>query len=165
MSDDETLFQLSPDLEECCHQAQIAFEKWRRQHARALPDAALIEHVGATSVPGCETKGDLDIAVRVSKQDFPAALKHLDKTHQANDRSTRREGFAAFSAQGYALDVGVQLVVVGDALDQFSAFRDALNADKVLVARYNALKRAYRGRKTVSYREAKAEFIKTVLGR
>jgi GrpB-like predicted nucleotidyltransferase (UPF0157 family) len=55
-------------------------------------------------------------------------------------------------------------VVVGDTLDQFSAFRDALNADKVLVARYNALKRAYRGRKTASYREAKAEFIKTVLG-
>lgn len=164
MSDDSTLFQLSPDLEECRRQAQVAFEKWRRQHARALPAEALIEHVGATAVPGCETKGDLDVAVRVSKDDFPAALKHLDKTHQANDRSARRDGFAAFSAPGYALEVGVQLVVVGDTLDQFSAFRDALNADKVLVARYNALKRAYRGRSMAQYRDAKAEFIKTVLG-
>lgn len=164
MADDDTLFQLTPDLEECGRQAQLAFDKWRRQHARALPDAALIEHVGATSVPGCETKGDLDIAVRVSKADFPAALEYLDKTHQANDSSARREGFAAFVAAGYALEVGVQLVVVGDTLDTFSAFRDALNADKVLVARYNALKRAYRGRRNVRYREAKAEFINTVLG-
>ncbi|WP_286800750.1 GrpB family protein [Oceanicaulis sp. UBA2681] len=164
MSDDETLFQLSPDLDECRRQAQIAFEKWCRQHARALPAEALIEHVGATAVPGCETKGDLDVAVRVASADFPAALAYLDSSHQSNVRSARREGFAAFIATGYALEVGVQLVVRGDKLDQFSAFRDALIADKVLVARYNALKRAYRGRSMAQYRDAKAEFIKTVLG-
>lgn len=164
MSDDSTLFQLTPDLDECRRQAQVAFEKWCRQHTRALPAEALIEHVGATAVPGCETKGDLDILIRVPDDDFQTARTYLDWTHKANGGSARRPGLSAFLASGYALEVGVQLVTIGDALDRFTDFRDALIADRALLARYNALKRAYRGRSMAQYREAKSDFIQMVLG-
>lgn len=163
MSEDAAVFQLSPDCEDARRRALAAFETWRRHHARRLPQSAQIEHVGATSIEGCETKGDLDIAVRVAEDDFRAACEYLDQTHTPNGRSTRRDGFAAFVARGYALDVGVQLVVVGDTLDQFQAFRDALIADRALLARYNALKRAYRGREMAEYRDAKAAFIRSIL--
>lgn len=164
MAEDAAVFQLSPDPDDARRRALAAFETWRRQHGRQLPRSAQIDHVGATSIEGCETKGDLDIAIRVPEDDFMAARDYLDRTHKPNSRSSRRKGFAAFDAPGYALDVGVQLVVIGDELDRFQAFRDALIEDRALLARYNALKRAYRGREMGLYRQAKSDFIQTVLG-
>ncbi len=38
-----------------------------------LPTSADIRHIGATTVWGCLTKGDLDVVVRVSLGDFPEA--------------------------------------------------------------------------------------------
>lgn len=163
MSDDAAVFQLSPDPEDARRRAQAAFETWRRQHGRQLPRTAEIEHVGSTAIEGCETKGDLDIAVRVPEDSFEAARDYLDRTHKPNSRSARRKGFAAFEAPGYVLDVGVQLVIAGDEQDRFSAFRDALKGDRALLARYNALKRAYRGREMAQYREAKSAFIRNIL--
>ena len=165
MPDDTAVFQLSPDPDDARRRAVAAFETWRRQHERQLPRSVQIEHVGATSIEGCETRGDLDIAVRVSEDDFAAARDYLDRTHKPNSRSARRKGFAAFNAPGYALDVGVQLVAIGDELDRFQAFRDALIQDRALLARYNALKRAYRGREMAEYRDAKAAFIRSILAR
>jgi len=164
MSEDAAVFQLSPDPDDARRRALAAFETWRRQHGRQLPRSAQVDHVGATSIEGCETKGDLDIAVRVPEDDFMAARDYLDRTHKPNARSARRKGFAAFNAPGYGMDVGVQLVVIGDELDRFQAFRDALIEARALLARYNALKRAYRGREMGLYREAKSDFIRTVLG-
>ena len=102
--------------------------------------------------------------MRVPEDDFSAARDYLDRTHKPNPRTARRKGFAVFQAPGYALDVSVQLVVTGDELDRLTDFRDALLADRSLLARYNALKRAYRGREMARYREAKAAFVRTVLG-
>ena len=163
MSDDAAVFQLSPDPDDARRRAEAAFETWRRQHGRQLPRSAEIDHVGATSIEGCETKGDLDIAVRVSEEDFAPARDYLDRTHKPSPRTPRRKGYAAFNAPGYALDVSVQLVVMGDELDRFQAFRDSLNEDRALLARYNALKRAYRGREMARYREAKSAFIRSII--
>lgn len=120
--------------------------------------------MGATAIEGCETKGDLDILIRVRDDDFLTARAYLDRTHKANDGWERRPGFSAFLAPGYALEVGVQLVTLDDPLDRFTDFRDALIADRALLARYNALKRAYRGRPMAQYREAKSDFVRMVLG-
>ncbi|RZK79230.1 MAG: hypothetical protein EOO66_30345, partial [Methylobacterium sp.] len=38
-----------------------------------LPLETEILHVGATAIPGCLTKGDLDIVVRVERQAFAIA--------------------------------------------------------------------------------------------
>ncbi|WP_306017289.1 GrpB family protein [Oceanicaulis sp. MMSF_3324] len=163
MSDDSALFLLSPDPEDARQRALAAFETWRRQHARQLPRSAEALHVGATAIEGCETKGDLDIAVRVPEEDFEAARDYLDRTHTPNPRSARRKGFVAYLAPGYAMEVDVKLVVNGDEFDRFTDFRDALLADKALLARYNALKRAYRGREMERYRDAKGAFIRDIL--
>lgn len=163
MSDDAAVFQLSPDPDDARRRAQAAFETWRRQHGRQLPRSVEIEHVGSTAIEGCETQGDLDIAVRAPEDDFVAARDYLDRTHKPDSRAVRSKGFAAYHAPGYVLDVGVKLVIAGDEQDRFSAFRDALNTDRALLARYNALKRAYRGREMARYREAKSAFIRDIL--
>lgn len=163
MGEDAAVFQLSPDPADARRRAEAAFETWRRQHGRQLPRTARIDHVGSTAIEGCETRGDLDIAVRVPEDAFGAARDYLDRTHAADTQAARRKGYAAFTAPGYALEVGVQLVVMGDEQDRLLDFRDALTSDRALLARYNALKRAYRGREMARYREAKAAFIGDIL--
>ncbi|MGY2049466.1 GrpB family protein [Methylobacterium sp. JK268] len=143
--------------------ADRAFASLRRRLGTVLPPGAGIEHVGATAVPGCETKGDLDLVVRVSAGEFAAADAALARLFPRNTGSVRTEDFSAFADEAYRPPLGVQLVVQGSALDDFTGFRDRLRAEPALVARYNALKRAHDGAPMDTYREAKAAFIDAVL--
>ena len=135
----------------------------RDQLESVLPPGAMIEHVGATAVPGCETKGDLDIAIRVPADDFAACRALLSERYADNPGSIRTSSFAAFVDEAARPPLGIQLVVVGSEFDVFSAFRDRLVADPALVLRYNALKRSYQGRSADDYRRAKGEFMDAVL--
>ena len=103
-------------------------------------------HVGATAVPGCLTKGDLDVVVRVEPADFAAAEARLAGRFGRNAGSVRTEDFAAFAEAGRSPPLGIQLTVKGGALDIFHAFAAALRGDPALVRRYNALKLRFRGR-------------------
>lgn len=143
--------------------AEAAFKAWCEAHLPDLPPSADVQHVGATAIPGCATKGDLDIAVRVDPDEFPDALKVLEPGHRPNLKSVRDDSFAAFEAAGYAAPLGVQLVVKGSRLDIFTAFRDALLADPQLVERYNALKARHEGEDMALYRNAKSGFVRQVL--
>lgn len=143
--------------------ADRAFVRLRDGLAAMLPRASGIEHVGATAVPGCETKGDLDVVVRVAPGDFAAADAALSGMFERNLGSDLTEGFAAFKDDGVRPPLGVQLVVRGAPQDVFVRFRDLLRADPGLVARYNALKRRYDGVDMDDYRAAKSAFIETLL--
>ncbi|AWN38105.1 GrpB family protein [Methylobacterium radiodurans] len=144
--------------------ARIQFARVRAELRARLPAEAEIEHVGATAVPGCLGKGDLDIAVRVPSGCFAVCLAQLGQRYAGNPGSVRTTDFAAFIDEAADPPLGIQLVVLGSVLDVFVRFRHRLHAEPGLVVRYNALKRAHAGRCMAAYRAAKSDFIAAVLG-
>lgn len=143
--------------------AELSFVAWRAALAPILPAGAEIEHVGATSVPGCVTKGDLDILVRVTQASFKAADEALAARLARNLGSVRTEFFAAFADERASPPLGVQLVVRGSALDDFVAFRDLLQSSPPTLAAYNVLKSRHEAASMETYRAAKDEFIERAL--
>ncbi|MCP2680285.1 GrpB family protein [Maricaulaceae bacterium NA33B04] len=154
----EERFRLA-NTEAAHRRAADAFEIWLERFGNTLPLEAQCDHVGATSVPGALTKGDLDIAVRVPEEAFAATRDSLDQTHTQNLKSVRNERFAAYEAEGFACPVGVQLVVKGSRLDVFETYRRMLIDNPVLLAAYNDLKQRFDGLPMDEYRAAKSRFI------
>jgi GrpB-like predicted nucleotidyltransferase (UPF0157 family) len=132
---------------------------------RGLLPGADIQHVGSTAVPGSLTKGDLDIQVRVEEDAFDAAEVLLAARFERNPGSVRTPAFASFKDDSARPPLGVQLTTKGSEFDFFVRARDRFLADPALVARYNAIKRAFDGRSMAAYREAKAELFEELLGR
>jgi GrpB-like predicted nucleotidyltransferase (UPF0157 family) len=106
---------------------------------RLMPDAE-VEHVGSTAVPGALTKGDVDLLVRVRRDDFPVAVEALGGVYAVHQPQNWTACLASFvDAEATEPPVGVQLVVAGSADDAlFVAFRDALIADAALLAEYTS---------------------------
>ncbi|QUN29323.1 GrpB family protein [Cupriavidus sp. KK10] len=144
--------------------AERMFQTLRAELAAILPSDAVIEHVGATAVSGCLTKGDLDISVQVSPEAFAAADRALSRVFERNLGSVCTDRFSAFKRDHIQPPIGVQLVVRGAPLDVFVRFRDRLREDPKLTERYNALKRSHEGAEMNTYRAAKSAFIASVLG-
>jgi GrpB-like predicted nucleotidyltransferase (UPF0157 family) len=134
----------------------------RRAELEGLLPGARIEHVGSTAVPGSLTKGDLDICVIVSGEEFERASRVLAESvrvHQPENWSPTLASFTAPSEDG--IDVGVQLVPAGSADElHFVGWRDRLRADPELRARYDELKRSHQGDGIDAYRAAKERLIR-----
>ena len=128
-----------------------------------LPHAE-IEHVGSTAVPGCLTKGDIDVLVRVTRPDFGASMLALD---QMLTRSTRNERTDEYAEYDYAFDgiaASVQLVVAGSGLDNhFHGLKAILTSDEEALAKFNVLKTRCAGGSMTAYRGAKANLIESFL--
>lgn len=151
-------FNLRPH-DEAERLASDAFNAFVRAWQCNLPASAVIEHVGATAVPGCLTKGDLDICIRIASIDFEAADQLLAQKFERNFGSVRDGTFSAFKNDDQNPPLGVQLVAMGSDLDFFVAFRDRLRENEGLLSSYNDLKQRYEGRDMDDYRNANADFI------
>jgi GrpB-like predicted nucleotidyltransferase (UPF0157 family) len=138
--------------------ARRAYDEHRRTLGALLPRAQ-IEHVGSTAVPGSVTKGDLDICVIVEPAEFSEADALLAGCCTRNHGSIHTTSFAAFIADGSAIDVGIQLVAAGSEWDTFVLWRDLLRSDPALRHAYDELKRRYDGGPMDEYRAAKSAFI------
>jgi GrpB-like predicted nucleotidyltransferase (UPF0157 family) len=156
-------FWLVDDPAAAAVHAEILFESIRSTLRPLLPLDASIEHIGATAIPGCETKGDLDLVIRVSAGSFSLCRSVLSERYAANTGSVRTEAFAAFEDSTAPMPLGIQLVVVGSEFDGFLGFRDRLKADASLVQQYNVLKRAFHSKAHEQYRAAKAAFIESTM--
>jgi GrpB-like predicted nucleotidyltransferase (UPF0157 family) len=143
--------------------AQQLFEAVSRSLAGILPPTADIRHVGATAVPGCLTKGDLDIVVRVTAEDFKAADTALALRYARNDGSVRSTDFSALEDASDHPHLGIQLTAIDSPFDSFHLFAEALRQSPQLVDKYNALKRAHDGGDMSVYRAAKDAFVEKVL--
>lgn len=143
--------------------AAALYDRIQRELRPILPASADIRHVGATAIPGCLTKGDLDLVVRVEAADFPLAEACLAARFGRNTGSVRTDDFAAFADDALAL--GIQLTAKDGRFDTFHRFTAALQADALLVERYNALKRRCAGGSMAAYRAEKAAFIEEVVNR
>ena len=141
-----------------------AFDSHRRQIIQLMPGSE-VEHVGSTAVPGALTKGDVDLLVRVSSDQFGRAVKALGDVYSVHQPDEWTPRYASFVAPGEKdPPVGVQVAVAGSQEDRFfGPFRDALIADPELLAEYNALKRRLDGAEYERYTDAKAEFVERTL--
>ena len=146
--------------------AAATFDEHRERILGLLPEAE-VEHVGATSVPGALTKGDVDLLVRLEPARFAGGVAALGNLYSVHQRENWTPTYASFADGGGAdPPVGVQVAVAGSADDlMFGAFRDHLIGDPAALAAYNALKRRHDGGEYERYTEAKAEFIERALAR
>jgi GrpB-like predicted nucleotidyltransferase (UPF0157 family) len=159
----EPLFLLHPNDPEARLAADRLFKQIEAELRSLLTQRADIRHIGATAVPGCVTKGDLDVVVRVPAEKFAATDRLLATRFARNLGSKRTATFAAFADDNSVPHLGVQLTTVGGEDDYFHVFVDRLLRDPELVARYNALKTIWDGKPMDDYRAAKSVFITTVL--
>jgi len=151
------------DPERAREEAQQLFEAVSQSLAAVLPRDADVRHVGATALPGCLTKGDLDIVVRVSAKDFTDADSVLASRFARNSGSIRTESFSAFEDALSRPHLGIQLVAIDGPFDFFHQFTEALRGSPQLLEEYNALKRSYEGADMALYRTGKDAFVERVL--
>ena len=156
-------FHLHADPEAARAQATALFLSVMPGLAAMLPRSAEITHVGSTACPGLETRGDLDILVRVPPDRFPEAEAALAGAFARNTGSIRTGDFVAFEMTGTSMPVGIQLAAKGGAFDHFHLFAAALSAHPALVDGFNEIKRLFDGQAMADYRAAKALFINAVL--
>src|SRR3954464_2583326 len=90
--------------------------QYHSREIRLLVPSATVEHIGATSIPGALTKGDVDLLVRVPAEAFLAAAEALGRRY-----TTVASGPASASFEEEAegeLPLGVQLVTAGSPEDE-----------------------------------------------
>ena len=150
--------------EACQASAQAAFEAVSRELALLLPDAQ-VQHMGATSVPGSWSKGDVDLAVLVAPAMLEASVLRLQAAGYRIEADTlRTPELCMLRAPRTDLDLALQVLAHGSALARdFLRFRDALLASPALVANYNAIKAEHASAGMQAYRAAKSRFIAQVL--
>jgi GrpB-like predicted nucleotidyltransferase (UPF0157 family) len=143
--------------------ADSAFLAQRGRIVSLLPNST-VQHVGATSIPGSLTKGDVDLLVGVDQTEFLEAVDALAAVYERHQLENWTSTYASFKDEAGPLPVGVQLVVGGSPEEQhFLEFRDLLCRDARLLDQYNRLKRNHDGVDPDSYVIAKAAFIENVL--
>ncbi len=147
-------------------QAQRSFRVVAKILLARLPYAE-IEHVGSTAIPGCLTKGDLDVLVRVSGPDFERAALTLDGMPLAP--STRNERTAEYAEYDYSdggISAAVQLAVAGSHLDDcFHGLKALLKSNPAALTAYNSLKAAHNGGGMATYREEKEPLIESLVAK
>lgn len=159
MTDDAGLLSLLDDPAS----AQRSFARIAADVSSILP-AAEVEHVGATAVAGCLTKGDIDVLVRVTREDFPSAMSILDATLQRSVRNDPTGEYVEYDFDRAGCRGAIQLVGAGSWHDRrFRRFKSVLGSDDAAIARYNELKRYHEGLSMTDYRIAKAAFIDALL--
>lgn len=128
-----------------------------------LPNSR-VEHVGASAIPGAISKGDLDIFVGVTQDDFLKAIELIKRVGFKEKLDTlRTDSLCMMTSSAYNEDVALQLVANGSEHENFLEFRDKLRSNPDLVSRYNQLKFDCKGLPHHRYRDVKSAFIESVL--
>lgn len=143
--------------------AEASFIAIKDSLRAVLPDAR-IEHVGASSIPGAISKGDLDICVIVERAHFAAYLDQiLALGYQVKTDTLRTDQLCMLIPITPDDDHAIQLIEAGSKFQFFITFRDALRIDPNAVYRYNEVKRRAADQSEQEYRRAKSAFIVEVL--
>lgn len=142
--------------------AEKLFKKHFKLIKEILPEAE-IYHVGSTAVQGSLTKGDVDLQVRVTQEDFSKAKESLMTLYCINTGSDQTSFFCAFEEDRDILPVGVQLTVIGSSVDHFVKVTQFFNQNPSYIKAYNALKLKFEGRDMQDYRNEKSLFIEEIL--
>lgn len=148
-------FKLSSNFK---NKADRLFDNQREKLEKLFPTAD-IQHIGGTAIPNLLTKGDLDINIRVNKNDFLFAIRELKKIYEINQPNNWNENYASFKDDSLELTLGVQITVIDSFNDCFIKQRDVLLGNPKLVEEFNRLKISFEGKSMEDYRKAKSEFL------
>lgn len=119
-----------------------------------------IEHIGGTSIKGSVTKGDLDINVRVAKEDLSLSVEILKKIYEINQPKNWTENYTSFKDD--SRDLGIQLTVLDSQDDVFVRQRDFLNSNPEKVSELNKIKMSFDGKNMTDYRKEKGKFFESI---
>ena len=146
-------FIKTPDIAE---QINSLFESEKKRLLEFIPSVD-IQHIGGTSIPDSISKGDLDINVRVKKEDFNGTVKRLQNIYEINQPENWTNGFASFKDD--LRDLGVQVTTIGGLEDYFIAQRDYLRNHPKVLEELNILKQKFEGKDMDEYRHEKSRFF------
>jgi len=135
------------------------FESYKEKIIGAIPYSE-VEHVGASSYPGVETKGDLDIQIRVEKEDFQNTVSILSEIFTSRYHDLWTDEFALFGDPVQEIKIDIMLTAKESAYDSFYKFRDAMIDNPPLRKRYIDLKKKYPDFLSDEYRIAKDIFFR-----
>ena len=127
-----------------------------------LPREAEVWEVGSTAIAGAIGKQDVDLLVRVPRAAFAATRAALDQAFPKNPDQMSNDVYQGYCVPS-ALDIAIQCTEKDGPYDNFLDFLEALRRSPERVEAYNALKRAWDGRRMEEYRAAKALFIEETL--
>ncbi|MBU0799696.1 MAG: GrpB family protein [Alphaproteobacteria bacterium] len=157
---DKFTLMTGEDLTQAARRTFFAFKDF---WAPKFPDGAKIEHVGASAIPGCLTRGNVDVCVIVKPEMFDDVREKLAGTYDVDIDVEAGDDFAAFVDPACRPPLQVQLVVRDSGMDIFVPFRDAMVQDPAIVTAYNVLKKEMVGKPMLEYRSAQDAFITYVL--
>ena len=139
------------------------YEKIAEEVRQLLPNAR-VEHIGASSIPGAVSKGDLDVFVGVDAERVEKAVKELEKNgYRVKSNTLRNESLCMLEIDSFEYPVALQVVANGSQFEMFLKFRDALRDSEVLLKEYNQMKELCEGMSENYYKSHKSEFIENVL--
>lgn len=140
------------------------FKELENSISELLP-LARIEHVGASSVKGCISKGDLDILVAVDQNQFEDSLKQIKSLGFYEKKETLRtnELCMLVTKMYEGQDVAIQLIVNGSNFENFLHFREVLQSSEEVLSQYNELKKSSIDMDQEEYRIRKNNFISSIL--
>ena len=138
----------------------ILYYEIRKQILSVCSNIEII-HIGSTAIPGLQTKGDLDINVRVQKIDFWDVINiikntgyyELDGTLQ-NDDLRHLKPIKTFN-----IDTAIQVTTIGSEYDTFVLFNEILLANKNALKDYSNIKKLYGVVSDDEYRNKKSVII------
>ncbi|TVP09288.1 GrpB family protein [Shewanella sp. KCT] len=138
---------------------------WYKSQIEKLVNGALVEHIGASSIPKAISKGDLDIFVGVPNIELESTVRVLKKLGFQEKADTLRTSELCMLESTSDNDVALQVVANGSEFECFLEFRDKLRANEMLVQRYNELKMSCEGLPQEEYRKMKSFFVEYVLAK
>lgn len=123
-----------------------------------------VKHIGSSAIKGAISKGDLDILVRVEKDDFEETICKIQALgFEIKQDTFRSDTLCMLVTDEFDEDVAIQLIAKGSKFEDFVRFRDIMNANPALVEEYNRLKLAAEGLPEDVYRARKSDFIESLL--
>jgi GrpB-like predicted nucleotidyltransferase (UPF0157 family) len=127
---------------------------------QALFPNLLTEHVGGTAIPGAITKGDLDIQVRVTSEDFKKVCEVLKEFYHVNHPELWNDELAIFHRKDHpVIPMSIMVTVIDSPYDEYALTRDVLKNNLELLKKYNQIKLSYVNKDETEYSIAKKNFF------
>ncbi len=124
-----------------------------------IPCPVDIQHVGSSSILGALTQADLDIQIRVTKDNFEKTVEILRNFFDVKHSEDWTTEFASFVNTKNALPTDYIVTIEDSRYDHFYKTRDCLKGHPKMLSKYNAMKRLYEGKKYSEYSDAKKLFF------